>query len=116
MTESLTKFKAEMEKRGLFRQLQVAVNLIPPPPPDCSPDELIDRHRAAAKHALIMYAKRHESFREMMFEAAMDHLMDTILTDDLVTPDEGFTPTAEERAMAKVGLLHALATVFRNFH
>ena len=32
MTESVKKFKAEMEQRGLFRKITVAVNLIPPPP------------------------------------------------------------------------------------
>lgn len=33
MTESVKKFKAEMEQRGLFRKITVAVNLIPPPRP-----------------------------------------------------------------------------------
>lgn len=31
MTESVKKFKAEMEQRGLFRKITVAANLIPPP-------------------------------------------------------------------------------------
>ena len=31
MTESMKKFKVEMEQRGLFRKIMVAVNLIPPP-------------------------------------------------------------------------------------
>lgn len=31
MSEKLTEFKAEMEKRGLFRKIQVCSNLIPPP-------------------------------------------------------------------------------------
>ena len=41
MNDALNKFKAEMEKRGLFRKITVAANLIPPPPrpypgsPDC---------------------------------------------------------------------------------
>ena len=30
-TDALNHFKAEMEKRGLFRKITVAVNLIPPP-------------------------------------------------------------------------------------
>ena len=32
MNDALNKFKAEMEKRGLFRKITVAANLIPPPP------------------------------------------------------------------------------------
>ena len=31
MNDALNKFKAEMEKRGLFRKITVAANLIPPP-------------------------------------------------------------------------------------
>ena len=31
MNDTLNKFKAEMEKRGLFRKITVAANLIPPP-------------------------------------------------------------------------------------
>ncbi len=30
MCDSMKKFKEEMEKRGLFRKLTVAANLIPP--------------------------------------------------------------------------------------
>ena len=33
MNDALNKFKAEMEKRGLFRKITVAANLIPPPRP-----------------------------------------------------------------------------------
>ena len=32
MNDSLNKFKAEMEKRGLFRKITVAANLTPPRP------------------------------------------------------------------------------------
>ena len=32
MNDALNKFKAEMEKRGLFRKITVAANMIPPPP------------------------------------------------------------------------------------
>ena len=32
MCDSLKQFKEEMEKRGLFRKITVAANLIPPPP------------------------------------------------------------------------------------
>ena len=34
----------------------------------------------------------------MMAEAAMNHLLDDLLTDDLFTPDPSFTPTPEEAA------------------
>ena len=33
MNDALNKFKAGMEKRGLFRKITVAANLIPPPRP-----------------------------------------------------------------------------------
>lgn len=33
MCDSLKQFKEEMEKRGLFRKITVAANLIPPPRP-----------------------------------------------------------------------------------
>lgn len=32
-SDALNHFKAEMEKRGLFRKIQVCANLIPPPRP-----------------------------------------------------------------------------------
>lgn len=86
-----------MEKSGLFRKMKVAANLIPPPP-GMSPDELISLNKAAAKTAVIMYAEKHEDFEEMLWDAAIDHLMDTVLTDDLFTQDAGFIPTAEEQA------------------
>lgn len=75
MNDALNKFKAEMEKRGLFRKITVA-----------------------AKEALIMYAQKHDDFSDLLAEAAFDNLFDTILTDDLFKPVEGFTPTDEERA------------------
>lgn len=48
-----------------------------------------------------MYAKKHDDFFDIMAEAATDHLFDTILTDDLFNPVEGFTPTDEEQANMK---------------
>lgn len=45
-----------------------------------------------------MYAQKHDDFCELMAEAATNHLFDTILTDDLFKPVEGFTPTDEEQA------------------
>ena len=100
MCDSLKQFKEEMEKRGLFRKITVAANLIPPPP-GLDPEALIAVHKLAAKEALIMYAQKHDDFCELMAEAATNHLFDTILTDDLFRPVEGFTPTDEERAKMK---------------
>ena len=112
MTESVKKFKAEMEQRGLFRKITVAVNLIPPPP-GVSPADLTAFHQSAAKSALRMYADKHDDFFEIFMDAALDHLMEDVLTDDLFAPDAGFTPTAEEtanmdRAKATAELLNGL--------
>jgi len=97
MCDSMKKFKEEMEKLGLFRKITVAANLIPPPP-GIDPEAVITLHKMAAKEAVIMYAQKHDDFCELMAEAAFDNLFDTILTDDLFKPVEGFTPTDEERA------------------
>ena len=93
----MKKFKEEMEKRGLFRKLTVAANLIPPPPGG-EPGARIAIHKLAAKEARTLYANKHDDFCDLMAEAAFDNLFDTILTDDLFKPVEGFTPTDEERA------------------
>lgn len=69
-----------------------------PPPPGIEPEALIAIHKLAAKEALTMYANKHDDFCDLMAEAAFDNLFDTILTDDLFKPVEGFTPTDEERA------------------
>lgn len=45
-----------------------------------------------------MYAQKHDDFSDLLAEAAFDNLFDTILTDDLFKPVEGFTPIDEERA------------------
>lgn len=79
MNDALNKFKAEMEKRGLFRKITVAANLIPPPP-GLNPEALIAIHKLAAKEALIMYAQKHDDFSDLLAEAAFDNLFDTILT------------------------------------
>lgn len=68
------------------------------PPPGIDPEAVIALQKLAAKEAVIMYAQKHDDFCELMAEAATDHLFDTILTDDLFKPVEGFTPTDEERA------------------
>lgn len=39
-----------------------------------------------------MYADKHDDFFEVFMDAALDHLMEDILTDDLFAPDAGFTP------------------------
>ena len=69
-----------------------------PPPTGIEPEALIAIHKLAAKEALTIYANKHDDFCELMAEAAFDNLFDTILTDDLFKPVEGFTPTDEERA------------------
>lgn len=71
MNDALNKFKAEMEKRGLFRKITVAANLIPPPP-GLNPEALIAIHKLAAKEALIMYAQKHDDFSDLLAEAAFD--------------------------------------------
>ena len=48
-----------------------------------------------------MYAQKHDDFSDLLAEAAFDNLFDTILTDDLFKPVEGFTPTDEEQAKMK---------------
>lgn len=48
-----------------------------------------------------MYAQKHDDFCELMAEAATDHLFDTIFTDELFKPVEGFTPTDEEQTNMK---------------
>ena len=100
MCDSLKQFKEEMEKRGIFRKITVAANLIPPPP-GADPETVMALHKMAAKEAVIMYAQKHDDFCELMAEAATDHLFDTILTDELFKPVEGFTPTDEEQANMK---------------
>lgn len=62
---------------------------------------MITLHKMAAKEAVIMYAQKHDDFCELMAEAATDHLFDTILTDELFKPVEGFTPTDEEQTNMK---------------
>ena len=68
----------------------------PPPPPDADPESLIQLHRNAAKVAIANYAANHDDFYEVMFDAALDHLLDGVLTDDLFAPDKEFAPTKEE--------------------
>lgn len=93
--DALNRFKEEMNRRGLIRKIQVCANLIPPPP-DADPESLIQLHRNAAKVAIANYAANHDDFYEVMFYAALDHLLDGVLTDDLFAPDKEFAPTKEE--------------------
>lgn len=46
--------------------------------------------------AIANYAANHDDFYKVMFDAALDHLLDGVLTDDLFAPDKEFAPTKEE--------------------
>lgn len=118
---ALNRFKEEMNRRGLIRKIQVCANLIPPPP-DADPESLIQLHRNAAKMAIANYAANHDDFYEVMFNAALDHLLDGVLTDDLFAPDKEFAPTkeevdtmnrAKETAELVNGLFHGLADILK---
>ena len=67
-----------------------------PPPPGADGEALIELHRSAAKIAIRNYAEHHEDFCDVMADAALDHLLDGVLTDDLFAPDKEFAPTKEE--------------------
>lgn len=119
--DALNRFKEEMNRRGLIRKIQVCANLIPPPP-DADPESLIQLHRNAAKMAIANYAANHDDFYEVMFDAALDHLLDGVLTNDLFAPDKEFAPTKEEvDAMNRAketaelvnGLFHGLADILK---
>lgn len=120
--DALNRFKEEMNRRGLIRKIQVCANLIPPPP-DADPESLIQLHRNAAKMAITNYAANHDDFYEVMFDAALDHLLDGVLTDDLFAPDKEFAPTKEEvdtmnrkfKETAELvnGLFHGLADILK---
>lgn len=119
--DALNRFKEEMNRRGLIRKIQVCANLIPPPS-DADPESLIQLHRNAAKMAIANYAANHDDFYEVMFDAALDHLLDGVLTDDLFAPDKEFAPTkeevdtmnrAKETAELVHGLFHGLADILK---
>ena len=119
--DALNRFKEEMNRRGLIRKIQVCANLIPPPP-DADPESLIQLHRNAAKMAIANYAANHDDFYELMFDAALDYLLDGVLTDDLFAPDKEFAPTkeevdtmnrAKETAELVNGLFHGLADILK---
>lgn len=93
--DALNKFKDELNRRGLIRKIQVCANLIPPPP-DADPETLIDLHRNAAKIAIRSYAEHHDDFCDVLADAALDHLLESVLTDDLFTPNKEFSPTQTE--------------------
>ena len=110
-----------MNRRGLIRKIQVCANLIPPPP-DADPESLIQLHRNVAKMAIANYAANHDDFYKVMFDAALDHLLDGVLTDDLFAPDKEFAPTkeevdtmnrAKETAELVNGLFHGLADILK---
>lgn len=119
--DALNRFKEEMNRRGLIRKIQVCANLIPPPL-DADSESLIQLHRNAAKMAIANYAANHDDFYEVMFDAALDHLLDGVLTDDLFAPDKEFAPTkeevdtmnrAKETAELVHGLFHGLADILK---
>ena len=119
--DALNRFKEEMNRRGLIRKIQVCANLIPPPP-DADPESLIQLHRNAAKMAIANYAVSHDDFYEVMFDAALDHLLDGVLTDVLFSPDKESAPTkeevdtmnrAKETAELVHGLFHGLADILK---
>ena len=119
--DALNRFKDELNRRGLIRKIQVCANLIPPPP-DADTESLIQYHRIAAKMAIANYAANHDDFYEVMFDAALDHLLDGVLTDDLFIPDKEFAPTTEEvdtmnraKETAEVmkDLFHGLADILK---
>ena len=94
----------------------------PPPPPDADPESLIQLHRNAAKVVIANYAANHDDFYEVMFDAALDHLLDGVLTDDLFAPDKEFAPMKEEvdtmnraKGTAELvnGLFHGLADILK---
>ena len=119
--DALNRFKEEMNRRGLIRKIQVCANLIPPPP-DADPESLIQLHRNAAKMAIANYAANHDDFYEVMFNAALDHLLDGVLIDDLFAPDKEYAPTkeevdtmnrAKETAELVNGLFHGLTDILK---
>ena len=72
--------------------------------------------------AIANYASNHDDFYEVMFDAALDHLLDGVLTDDLFAPDKEFAPTkeevdtmnrAKETAELVNGLFHGLADILK---
>lgn len=72
--------------------------------------------------AIANYAANHDDFYEVMFDAALDHLLDGVLTDDLFAPDKEFAPTkeevdtmnrAKETAELVNGLFHVLADILK---
>ena len=72
--------------------------------------------------AIANSAAHHDDFYAVMFDAALDHLLDGVLTDDLFAPDKEFTPTKEEvdtmnraKGTAELvnGLFHGLADILK---
>ena len=72
--------------------------------------------------AIANYAAIHDDFYEVMLNAALDHLLDGVLTDDLFAPDKEFAPTkeevdtmnrAKETAELVNGLFHGLADILK---
>lgn len=116
MTDPIQRIKEEMEKRGLMRKLAVCVNGNPPPP-GMSPANVTALHKNSAKIAVLGYAANHKDFGELLMDAAINHLMADLLTDDLFIPDPNFTPTPKEAAMIrKAKETAALLNIVRAIH
>mgnify|MGYP004504596591 FL=1 len=118
--DALNRFKDELDRRGLLRKIQLCVNMAPPP--NASPESMIRLHKSAAKMAIISYAAKHDDFYDTMVDAALEYLLDGVLTDDLFALDKEFAPTKEEvDAMNRAketaelvnGLFHGLADILK---
>ena len=72
--------------------------------------------------ALLSYAAKHDDFYDTMVDAALEYLLDGVLTDDLFALDKEFAPTkeevdtmnrAKETAELVNGLFHELADILK---
>lgn len=121
MNDPVKKFRAELERRGLIRKIQV-VALLNPPPDNLTPEAGLALKKSAVKTSLMLYAAKHDDFGEAMWDAAIDLLLETVITDELVSPDPTtLVPTPAEKAKVEnakllTSLLHGgLADMFKNF-
>lgn len=118
--DALNRFKDELDRRGLLRKIQLCVNMAPLP--NAGPESRIRLHKSAAKMAIIGYAAKHDDFYDTMVDAALEYLLDGVLTDDLFALDKEFVPTkeevdtmnrAKETAELVNGLFHGLADILK---
>lgn len=118
--DALNRFKDELDRRGLLRKIQLCVNMAPPT--NAGPESMIRLHKSAAKMAIISYAAKHDDFYDTMVDAALEYLLDGVLTDDLFHLDSNFIPTkeeidtveqAKETAEVMTSLLYGLADILK---